>query len=395
MKKPIDIAIAKEELKRINEVSETDLLLIGGLAVQQYCPARDSKDIDLVCSFDLALKILINLYPTNDWKIHEPKYDDYRPSYRIQHKVEDKGTIIFGPKILEREEYDHIDWDFLKKNSRPFSAKQGRPLEKILIPSADGLAYTKLISYLGRKGNDVKITQDLKDFVDLTNHDDFSSSRFYDQLRISKAEELIFRNFRKKSSNHLGLIAQSSLYALSPLFFSEEKTIPILEEKKPTKKSNISVYIAAPHGNIIRNKVIGDAVKSVGANARIPYEEVSSKNLKEGVGDSIKIRDVCMDAIESSQILVVDLDKYGLDTAWEVGYAEGLGMRVIGYNEDEGATTNDRFINRRTYSDNFMHGWQSQSTFSDLSELANQCQGKSVYICGSFSNKSVGILRTR
>jgi nucleoside 2-deoxyribosyltransferase len=91
-----------------------------------------------------------------------------------------------------------------------------------------------------------------------------------------------------------------------------------------------------------------------------------------------------MGAIQSSKILVVDLDKYGLDTAWEVGYAEGLGKRVIGYNEDEGATTNERFINRRIYSDNFMHGWQNQTIFSDLTELANHCQGKIVYICGSF-----------
>lgn len=389
MNKPIERAIAKEEIERINEISETNLLLIGGLAVQQYCPSRDSKDIDLVCDFDLARKILADLYPTKDWKIYEPNYDDYRPSYRIKHKFEDKGTIIFGPKIIEREGYDYIDWDYLKDNSRPFSARQGRPLEKILIPSAEALAYTKLISYLFRTGNDVKITQDLKDFVDLTNYDDFSSSRFYDLIRRSKAEEFIFKNFRKKSSTHIDRIAESSLYALLPLFFLEEKPIPSLRGKKATKKSNISVYIAAPHMNITRNKIIGDAAKSVGANSLIPYEEVSSKNLEEGVGDSIKIRDVCKNAIESSEILVVDLDKYGLDTAWEVGYAEGLGMHVIGYNEDEGATTNKRFINRRTYIDNFMHGWQSQSVFSDLSELANQCQDKSVYICGSFSNNGI------
>jgi hypothetical protein len=191
MNKPIERAIAKMEIERIHDVLETKLLLIGGLAVQQYYSARVSKDIDLVCSFEVAQNIVNKIYPTKDWKITEKNNDDYRPSFIIQHKFEDKGTIIFGPKIIERKEYDHIDWDILKENSKPFSASQGRLLKNIVIPSADALAYTKLISYLGRTGNEVKTKQDLIDFVDLTNHDDFSSSRLYDLLRRTKTEKSI------------------------------------------------------------------------------------------------------------------------------------------------------------------------------------------------------------
>ena len=54
----IDRAIAKEELARINGVLKEPHLLIGGLAVQQYHVTRDSKDIDLICSFEIADEII-------------------------------------------------------------------------------------------------------------------------------------------------------------------------------------------------------------------------------------------------------------------------------------------------------------------------------------------------
>lgn len=389
MNKPIDRAIAKQEIERINDVLDSTLLLIGGLAVQQYSPARVSQDIDLVCSFDTAQEILDKLYPLRDWKITDHQHDDYRPSYRIKHKIEDKGTIIFGPKITERKPYDHIDWSYLSEYAKPFAARSNKVLQNILIPSPEALAYTKLISYLGRVDNRIKINQDLKDFVNLTNHDEFSSSRFYDLLRRSKNENDIFNDFRDKSGNNLDIVTQSSLYALSPLFNRVATTPTKNKQIKPTNKSNISVYIAAPHKNIPRNKMITDAIKCSNVSTIIPYDEVASQNLIEGVSDSVKIRTVCMEAIKKSQILIVDLDKYGLDTAWELGYAEGLGKRVVGYNEDEGATTNERFINRRTYDHNFMHGWQTQTITSSLDELATYCKEKTVYVCGAFSNDSV------
>ena len=69
---PIDIAVAKEQLVRIDSALDSPHLLIGGLAVEQYYKGRDSKDIDLVCDFKTA-KFLLKLYPTNDWHIEDRK----------------------------------------------------------------------------------------------------------------------------------------------------------------------------------------------------------------------------------------------------------------------------------------------------------------------------------
>ena len=87
-RKPIDRAVAKAELERINDLLAEPHLLIGGLAVQQYYSARISKDIDLVCDFDIAQHILDTLYPSLNWKVHDKQHDEYRPSFQIRHKVE-------------------------------------------------------------------------------------------------------------------------------------------------------------------------------------------------------------------------------------------------------------------------------------------------------------------
>lgn len=46
----IESAEAKKELGRIDDILNEKHLLIGGLAVKYFYPARESKDIDLVCS---------------------------------------------------------------------------------------------------------------------------------------------------------------------------------------------------------------------------------------------------------------------------------------------------------------------------------------------------------
>lgn len=385
MNKLIDRAVAKLEIERINEVLSSPLLLIGGLAVQQYYPARVSKDIDLVCSFEVAQAILDALYPSKDWKIEDKQNDDYRPSYRIKHKVKDKGTIIFGPKITERKPYNNIDWTLLQQGSRPFQSRNGEPLTFIAVPSPESLAYTKLISFLGRSENESKAQQDLKDFVNLTNHDDFSSSRFYDLLRRSASEEEIQKDFRTKVASSREIISQSSLFALTSLFSIETPAKAFVSTPK-TVVDRFGVYVAAPHRNIARNDVLARAAREINCTVRVPYEEVHSKNLIEGVSDSVQIRKICIEAITQSDCLVVDLDEYGMDTAWEIGFGEGLGKYVIGYNEDQASVTSERFINRRIYDQNFMHGWQVQQVFTNFEDLGSACRGKTVYVCGSFGN---------
>lgn len=62
----IESAEAKKELGRIDDILNEKHILIGGLAVKYFYPARESKDIDLVCSDAVRNTIIRELYPTTN-----------------------------------------------------------------------------------------------------------------------------------------------------------------------------------------------------------------------------------------------------------------------------------------------------------------------------------------
>lgn len=219
--RPIDRAIAKNELRRINDELGQPHLLIGGLAVQRYHSPRNSKDIDLVCDFETAQRLLDRLYPSNDWKVVDRKDDEYRPSFEITHRVEALGTIIFGPKISERESYKHINWDALKADAKPYELGDAT-LDRILVPAADALAYTKFISFLSREGPAAKVRADLRDFVDLTNHDSFSASKFLDFLRRTGSPTTLTSEFRTRAGAYRDALKLSCLFSLASIFVLED-----------------------------------------------------------------------------------------------------------------------------------------------------------------------------
>lgn len=223
---------------------------------------------------------------------------------------------------------------------------------------------------------------DLKDFADLTNHESFSVSQFYDLLRKTKSFDELLATFRAKCVSYRAIVETSCLRDISMMF----TTFHANEAQETSSSQWATVYIAAPHRNIARDTAIKEALAHAGFIVKLPFEEVSTRRLQTGIDRPDAIRSVCIDAIDTSQFIVVDLDTYGLDTAWELGYAEGLGRRVIGYNEDVFLTTDERHINRRKYRHNFMHGWERQAVYRDMTSLAQACSGKVVYIAGSFSN---------
>jgi hypothetical protein len=219
MHKPIDRAIAKDEIERIDDLLVSQHILIGGLAVQQYCTYRGSKDIDLVCDFETSRSLVKQLYPSRDWDVNEPNENDYRPSYHITHKSQDKGIIVFGPKITEREPYEYISWEDLQKEARPFKLK-GKDLKNVFVPSPHALAYTKLISFLSRHSSEDKRRQDLEDFSDLTNHKEFSSTGLFSLLEKSGNREKLAKDFFEKSENYREIVENSCLFHLASLFHS-------------------------------------------------------------------------------------------------------------------------------------------------------------------------------
>lgn len=227
MKKPIGIATAKAELARINDNLEAPHLLIGGLAVQQYQPTRNSKDIDLICDFERLQKLLSALYPNKEWKIEDERDDEYRPSYRITHKhSQELGEIIFGPKISERGSYKYLNWDILAEGARPFRYGK-RLLDKILVPAPHALAYSKFISFIARvEENPSKGAQDLRDFADLTNSHEFLSERFHGLINSADKDRKLIDEFRLKSDLYQEVLSGSHLHDLASLFSNPEWSSP-------------------------------------------------------------------------------------------------------------------------------------------------------------------------
>ncbi|MBF0591092.1 MAG: nucleoside 2-deoxyribosyltransferase [Nitrospirae bacterium] len=403
-RKPIDIATAKEELVKINGVLSKPHLLIGGLAVNQYYLLRSSQDIDLVCEFGEAKEIMQKLYQnTRDWEIIDLKEDEYRPSYNIKHKVHEI-SIYFGPKIIEREAYENIQWDMLMKDSRPFKYKN-EELKNILVPSPAGLAFTKILSFIGRKIEmSDKLEADLQDFVDLSNQKEFSIVNFDSIIRKSKAEDKIFSDFRSRnlSLNYVNIIEKSSIYAVSNLLGLNTRyqktetndnsniisTCKQIFIKSYAPSKSVTVYLSAPHKNVKKNNYLATEMRNKGIKVYLPKEEERehNKGSEEKLTPS-QIRDICISAILKSTVVVVDLDTYGMDSAWEIGFAEAKRIPVIGYNSIPDLIEDPRLVNRRLYKDNFMHGWDNLEVKDEVEDVLNECSGKKIYIAGSFANE--------
>ncbi|MDP1727025.1 MAG: class I SAM-dependent methyltransferase [Bacteroidota bacterium] len=192
--KTISIEIAKNELVRIHNALDTQRVLIGGLAVQQYHPSRNSKDIDLICDSDTVRMLIDKLYPSKDYETVQENDDEYRPSYVIRHKIKHSQIVFFGPKVMERQPYVWLDWEKLSENSKAFSYK-GQDYDKIRVPPMEILAFSKLISFIERISiNETKGHKDLEDFINLSNHDNFKMNILINHIRERNCEEYITKN---------------------------------------------------------------------------------------------------------------------------------------------------------------------------------------------------------
>ena len=230
MQTPINIACAKDEVARIDSVLDSPLVLIGGLAVNQYDSTRDSFDIDLVCEHETARKILSELYPSSDWHHEDRNQDEYRPEFVIRHKVrDDYPALRFGPKITERRAYSYIRWDDLLVEAHRFKYK-GRVLNNVLVPTVEKLCLMKFISYSGRaQSAGDKIMQDLRDAVALSNDGQFRLGEFYNLARRWGFEDQLKRVIRGLPDTHLRVFRDSYLHKIGMIFSQ-----PVPTDETPT-----------------------------------------------------------------------------------------------------------------------------------------------------------------
>lgn len=148
-----------------------------------------------------------------------------------------------------------------------------------------------------------------------------------------------------------------------------------------------TIYWAAPHGNIISNNEAKDNLHRHGIKVNLPHNLVLDQIHDTRNMTSENIRKICIQAINNSNMIVVDLDAYGLDSAWEIGYAESKNIPVIGVSRD-GNLYRKRPVNCRLYEENFMHGWPNKIIKNKLNELKEYCVGKKVCICSPFKNEA-------
>lgn len=184
----IDIANAKEILTSIGKDLSKPHLLIGGIAVNHYVKARDSHDIDLICEHEVSQQI-IKSFSTEDWVVDDSNDDPERPSFTVTNNSTPGLVIKFGPKITEREAYEYLDWTLFLEDAIEITYKN-KAIENIYIPNASYLAYMKLISFHFRSDEKKKL-QDIIDFVNLSNHKQFSMALFQSIVKKSQAEDIL------------------------------------------------------------------------------------------------------------------------------------------------------------------------------------------------------------
>ena len=176
-----------------------------------------------------------------------------------------------------------------------------------------------------------------------------------------------------------------------------KKQIPNHIKGISSKPPNVPrVYWAAPHHEYARNQNIKEELEKYGIVVNMPGDLVKKASMEWELDSQENnqkfknemIRSICIDALKNSSFVVVDLDKYGLDSSWEIGFAETKGMPIIGYSVDNGLIIDARKVNRKSYSQNVMHGWDSKEQFDNIDDMVSICKGKKVYICGSFRNEN-------
>lgn len=249
----INIAEAKNQIARISACIHEPLLLVGGLAVNQYIVTRNSQDIDLICDYDTSLFIVNELYPTYEWNRFEANEDEYRPSFIIKHKTnKNYPTIKFGPKITERGSYRFLNWDELNVDVNKFAHNRNTYVN-INIPSFEALCYMKFVSFLGRSEIQIdKLKQDLQDIKDLSNIDNFRLGIFLNYI----IKNNLIDEIQSKFKNRLQLVNESftncNLETVTKMFMNSVASEENIRNSIKSQNTKSKIVIFDLDGTLIK-----------------------------------------------------------------------------------------------------------------------------------------------
>ncbi len=219
---------AKHSILKLDNLLNERYLLIGGMAVQQYCPTRLSKDIDLVIDQSTISGAIDSLFPSRDYDNIDVNEDDLRPAYVIQSRSSQGRVYFIGPKIQDRQAYLYVNWDYLKEDSVLFSY-QGKKCTHIVVPNVEKLAFLKLLAFLNRiDTNSEKGEKDLRDFVNLSNHRDFRINYFYDVLRFNRCIDYVvgrISELKTQDAIDLSPLEESAFFEVFKILYAPPATL--------------------------------------------------------------------------------------------------------------------------------------------------------------------------
>jgi hypothetical protein len=227
----IDEHHAKMELVRLNGLLNEPILIIGGLAVRYYYRGRSTSDLDIVCSLSQQKFIDKEAYPSDEYEFEE-RQTDLRPE--VVYKNIKTGTKIYiGSKILERNPYPYIIYNDYFDGSVNFKYDDV-VCDNVLVPSAHHLAFTKIISFHGRRSSP-KSLQDLEDFSNISNHRSFALNHFINYMEGVGAKSVVLSalDTQSLSKQELQVFQRSSLYKAGE--FTRQNN-PMQQVKKIPKK---------------------------------------------------------------------------------------------------------------------------------------------------------------
>src|SRR5690349_6288893 len=138
-----------------------------------------------------------------------------------------------------------------------------------------------------------------------------------------------------------------------------------------------TIYMCGPHKLVDTNEKIAVSLERAGNIVLVPQRICEQEDVTQ---DRRGIRQKCIAAIDSADALVVYLDNYGMDSAWELGYAEKSGKRIIGLSLDSNKLNMPRISCPQVAWDHWMHGWGEHRVVEGLDALVEYVAAMSVYV---------------
>lgn len=141
--------------------------------------------------------------------------------------------------------------------------------------------------------------------------------------------------------------------------------------------ADIHIYISSPCRLININNQIKNILASKGNIVHLPSEFCKKEDEDE---NQKNIREKCIDAIDKSDIFLLFINDYGMDSAWELGYAERSKKVIIGFRLDNEVVNTEKKCKPQSIMDHWMHDWKNKSIYVDFNELMKLSKNKRVFL---------------